>query len=107
MAFSHFRVMDVEAIDELDLKAASPQVGGKIEQAKGLGPEVVGREVVDPGVDEDERGIHERAFGKAACLWIWSQGYTISPEMAIFKAQKEFDCAFREDHPGGGPSDIL
>jgi len=52
----------VEAVDKVDMKAPFSQEAGDVKETKGLGPEVVGCEVVNPGVDQNECLGHGKAF---------------------------------------------
>jgi hypothetical protein len=42
----------IQAVDIGDLNTVMPQHGSNDEKAHGFGPEIVGREIMDPGVDE-------------------------------------------------------
>jgi hypothetical protein len=46
------------------MNATSPffQFRRKIEEAEGLRPEIISREIIDPGVDEDECRSHGHAL---------------------------------------------
>jgi len=47
-------VVDIKAVDIGDGPAIFDEKGGEIEEPQGLGPEVIGREVVYPRVDQEE-----------------------------------------------------
>jgi hypothetical protein len=47
-------VVDIKAVDIGDGPAIFDEKGGEIEEPQGLGPEVIGREVVQPGVNQQE-----------------------------------------------------
>ena len=51
-------MMDIQTVNEVDFEPAAPQIAGKIEKAEGLGPEVIGRKVIDPGINEDNGRFH-------------------------------------------------
>jgi hypothetical protein len=44
----------IQTIQEVDLITLMTEKRGQIEQAQRPGKEVVGREIVDPGIDEEE-----------------------------------------------------
>jgi hypothetical protein len=44
----------VQTVDEVDLEAAVSEVSCDIEESQRFGPEIVGRKIVNPGIDEDE-----------------------------------------------------
>lgn len=48
------RMVDIETVDIADVPAIFLEQGGEIEESQGLGPEVIGGEVVHPGVDQEE-----------------------------------------------------
>ena len=45
---------DIEAVDIGDGPTIFNEKGSEIEEPQGLSPEVIGREVVNPGVDQEE-----------------------------------------------------
>ena len=45
---------DIKAVDKGNGPAIFLEKGGEIEEPQGLGPEVIGREVVHPRVDQEE-----------------------------------------------------
>ena len=47
-------MVDVETVDIVDGPAIFFEKGGEIEEPQGLGPEVIGGEVIHPGVDQEE-----------------------------------------------------
>ena len=49
-------VGDIQAVQQMNLRALGPKPAGQIEQPQGPGKEIVGREIVDPGVDEEQPG---------------------------------------------------
>ena len=53
----HSRMVDVEAVYEVDAEAPVPEERGEREKTERLGPEVIGGEVVYPRVDEDEKRL--------------------------------------------------
>ncbi len=48
--------LEVEAIDQANSEAIPPQKTGKTEETEWFDPEVVSREVGDPGVDQQDMG---------------------------------------------------
>lgn len=48
------RIMDIQAVDQVDAETTFPQIPGKIKEPQGFGPEVIGSEIIYPGVDEDQ-----------------------------------------------------
>ena len=44
--------MDIETVDQVDLESTVPEKTGHIEEAERFGPEVIGRKVINPGVDQ-------------------------------------------------------
>jgi hypothetical protein len=53
--------MNIQAVDQLEVESASPEIPCQIEKPERLGPEIVGGKIVDPGIDEDQGG--RRVFG--------------------------------------------
>jgi hypothetical protein len=49
------RMMDSQTVDQVDIESASPEIACQIKKTDWLGPEIVSGEVVDPGIDEDQR----------------------------------------------------
>ncbi len=47
-------MVDIKAVDIGDGPAIFDEKGGEIEEPQGLGPKVIGCEVVHPGVDQQE-----------------------------------------------------
>jgi hypothetical protein len=47
-------MMYVQAIDQMYLEAAMPQESRKVKEPERLGPEVIGRKIVNPGIDQDQ-----------------------------------------------------
>ena len=45
-------MMHIQAVNQMDFEPAAPEISGKVEETKGLGPEVIGRKVIDPGIDK-------------------------------------------------------
>jgi hypothetical protein len=43
----------IQAIQEADCKTLFCKKGGQVQQAQGPGKKIVGREIVNPGVDEE------------------------------------------------------
>ena len=50
-------MVNIKAVDIADGPAVFLEKGGEIEKAQGLGPEVIGREVVNPRVDQEEISV--------------------------------------------------
>ena len=50
-AGSHGRMMDIKTVNHSDVASAASKKTRKGEEPQGLRPEVIGRKVVDPGVD--------------------------------------------------------
>jgi hypothetical protein len=49
-------VEPVKAVDEINGIAVGPEDRPEAEEAQGPGPDVIGREIVNPGVDQKEAG---------------------------------------------------
>ena len=55
-------MMHIQAVDYVYLEAAVPEVPREREESKGLGPEVIGRKIVNPGIDKKNmRGVFSHA----------------------------------------------
>ena len=53
-------MMHIQAVDYVYLEAAVPEVPREREESKGLGPEVIGRKIVNPWIDKDQGRSHDR-----------------------------------------------
>ena len=47
-------MMDIKAVDQMDPEAALSEPGPDIEESEGLGPEIIGRKIIDPGIDQNK-----------------------------------------------------
>ena len=47
---SHGRMVDVQTVNQVDFPSAASEKTREGKEPEGLGPQVIGREVVDPGV---------------------------------------------------------
>ncbi len=47
-------VVHIQAIEEVDLRPQAPEPARQIEEPQGAGKEIIGCEIVDPGVDEQQ-----------------------------------------------------
>ena len=54
----HLGIVGVQTIDQGHVKTRTPEKACDLEKAQGLGPEIVGREIENPGVDEQNRRFH-------------------------------------------------
>jgi hypothetical protein len=45
-------MMDIQTINQMDSESATPEIACKVEEAKGLGPEIICCKVIYPGIDE-------------------------------------------------------
>jgi len=54
----HLRVVGIKTVYQPDGVSVLSQIGGKIEKPQRLDPEVVGGEVVDPGVNNKDCLLH-------------------------------------------------
>ena len=48
---SHGWVMDIQTVNQVDFASATSEKAREGKEPEGLGPQVIGREVVDPGID--------------------------------------------------------
>jgi len=55
-------MVHLQTINQMDFEPAAPEGTGKIEKAQRLGPEVIGRKVVYPGVDQDKIRCHMKPW---------------------------------------------
>jgi hypothetical protein len=51
------RMVHVEAVEQVDANTGLPEMGGDRQQSKGLRPEIVRGEIMDPRVDQDDGGV--------------------------------------------------
>jgi hypothetical protein len=58
----HSGMVNVQAVDEVDLVPTASQKSGQGKEPERLGPEIVGRKVIDPGVDQEDTGVHGIRF---------------------------------------------
>ena len=54
----------VEGVEEADVAAGVLEYGGEVEQAEGFVEEVVGGEIADGGIDEEDSGRHVLYFSR-------------------------------------------
>ena len=52
--------MNIQTVDEPDMESASAEITGKIEETKGLGPEIISCKVIYPGINKDQCWFHEK-----------------------------------------------
>ena len=58
----------VKAVDKMYPAGECPlEDGGDIEEAERSGPEIVGREIVDPGIDQQEIALRVHGGRKSWC----------------------------------------
>jgi hypothetical protein len=51
--------MHVQTIEKVNLKTMGTEKGGKVKETEGLRPKIIGREIVDPGIYQDQFGFHD------------------------------------------------
>jgi hypothetical protein len=52
-------VVHVQTIQKVNLETTVTEKGGKVEETEGLRPKIIGREIVDPGIYQDQFGFHD------------------------------------------------
>jgi hypothetical protein len=48
------RMVNIQTVNEVDVESASSEIACQIKKAEGLGPEVISRKVIDPGIYKNQ-----------------------------------------------------
>ena len=53
-------MMNIKTVNQVDSKSIFSEKAGEEEKAERFGPQVIGREVIDPGVYKDQGRFHKQ-----------------------------------------------